>query len=177
MDYRKASGSTSRTQQAHVSGRISSCLSSDEPSLLLSFKCCLAIHPSFLTQSVEGNDISIGLLECAWQSSTLLTEMTKIMIEESLGYHARVDSRIGANGASPIYALAGCVDFDDSTSKQCLIRAAEAFSRSCTCRYSGWRCVKSLTMIAASKVWPERHTDPRERGLLGWKLCVRASKL
>lgn len=105
-----------------------------------SYYSSMVLHP----KSVAGNDIPIGLLEVAWQSSELLTEMTKIMIEESLGYHARVDSRIGANGASPIYALAGCVDFDNSTVayKQCLTWAAEAFSRSGTCRYSDGRYAK-----------------------------------
>ena len=35
------------------------------------------------------------------------------------GYHAMVWPTIGKNGASPIYALAGCVDFDDNNEKNC----------------------------------------------------------
>ena len=62
-----------------------------------------------------GNDLPIGMLIGAWQSSELLTEMASILIQEALGYHTIKDPRIGANGASPIYALAGCVDFDNSS--------------------------------------------------------------
>ena len=64
---------------------------------------------------VPGSDLPIGMLLCAWQSSELLTEMTSILIQEALGYHTIKDPKIGANGASPIYALAGCVDFDNSS--------------------------------------------------------------
>ena len=64
---------------------------------------------------VPGNDLPIGMLICGWQSSELLTEMTSILIQEALGYHTIKDPRIGASGASPIYALAGCVNFDNSS--------------------------------------------------------------
>ena len=38
---------------------------------------------------------------------------------ELQGYHAHIDSVIGASGASPIYALAGCTDFDDANARRC----------------------------------------------------------
>lgn len=35
------------------------------------------------------------------------------------GYHAKVHDVIGRFGASPIWALAGCLDFDDPLEKRC----------------------------------------------------------
>ena len=56
--------------------------------------------------------MAIGVLACAWDSSSLLNELTVMLIREVMGFHAQIDSRVGKNGASPIYALAGCADFD-----------------------------------------------------------------
>ena len=73
-----------------------------------------AFREVYYIACLRGNNLPIGLLEVAWQSSELLTEMTSILIREALGYHTETNSNIGANGASPIYALAGCLDFDNS---------------------------------------------------------------
>lgn len=54
--------------------------------------------------------------------------MTSILIREALGYHTVTDSKIGANGASPIYALAGCIDFDDASIAQKRCGETEASS-------------------------------------------------
>ena len=42
-----------------------------------------------------------------------------MLIREVMGFHAEMHPTLGANGASPIYALAGCVNFDDATNKDC----------------------------------------------------------
>ena len=55
----------------------------------------------------------------AWASSTLLAEMTAVMIREVLGFHAHVDPTVGGNGASPVFALAGCTDFNDKVNRKC----------------------------------------------------------
>ncbi|CAK9000598.1 Uncharacterized protein SCF082_LOCUS6566, partial [Durusdinium trenchii] len=70
-------------------------------------------------QDDSGNDIPIGVIECGWASSTFLNNMALMMIQEVLGFHAVIDPRVGASGASPIYALAGCVDFDNAKEKNC----------------------------------------------------------
>ncbi|CAJ1371271.1 unnamed protein product [Effrenium voratum] len=66
-----------------------------------------------------GESIPIGFLACSWPSSYLLNEMAAMIVQEGLGYHARVDPRVGASGASPIYALGGCANFDSPTDKRC----------------------------------------------------------
>ena len=61
----------------------------------------------------------ISFLECAWQSSELLTTLTLMLTEEVLGFHTRVHPVRGGNGASPIYALAGCTDFNNANDRGC----------------------------------------------------------
>ena len=67
--------------------------------------------------------------------------MTSILIREALGYHTQTDAKIGANGASPIYALAGCIDFDNATiaHKRCGETEALAYQQAlclfCVCQY------------------------------------------
>ncbi|CAK9053649.1 Ephrin_rec_like domain-containing protein [Durusdinium trenchii] len=70
-------------------------------------------------QDDASNNIPIQALECAWASSALLNELTVMLIREVLGFHADIAPQVGASGASPIYALAGCVDFDHATEKNC----------------------------------------------------------
>lgn len=70
-------------------------------------------------QGDASNNIPIQALECAWASSALLNELTVMLIREVLGFHADIAPQVGASGASPIYALAGCVDFDHATEKNC----------------------------------------------------------
>ena len=41
------------------------------------------------------------------------------MIREVLGFHAEVDPTVGGNGASPVFALAGCTDFNDKVNRRC----------------------------------------------------------
>ena len=41
------------------------------------------------------------------------------MIREVLGFHAEVDPTVGGNGASPVFALAGCTDFNDKDNRVC----------------------------------------------------------
>ncbi|CAK9062708.1 unnamed protein product [Durusdinium trenchii] len=61
----------------------------------------------------------IGLFEMAWESNSLLIHMTALMIREVLGFHAEVDPTVGGNGASPVFALAGCTDFNDKDNRVC----------------------------------------------------------
>ena len=49
----------------------------------------------------------------------VLNEMTMILIREVMGFHAEIDPRLGANGASCMYALGGCENFDHPTDKKC----------------------------------------------------------
>ncbi|CAK9093024.1 unnamed protein product [Durusdinium trenchii] len=70
-------------------------------------------------QDDGGNNIPIGVFEMAWASSTLLAEMTAVMIREVLGFHAHVDPTVGGNGGSPVFALAGCTDFNDKVNRKC----------------------------------------------------------
>ena len=56
--------------------------------------------------------MAIGVLACAWDPSSLLNELTVMLIREVMGFHAQIDSRVGKNSLSSIYALAGCADFD-----------------------------------------------------------------
>eukprot|EP00434_Breviolum_minutum_P041830 symbB.v1.2.037213.t1/scaffold5433.1/size27253/2 len=70
-------------------------------------------------QDNAGNDMPVGFLVCAWQSSELLTVLTSILTEEALGFHTIPHPVIGGNGASPIYALAGCTDFDNASDRGC----------------------------------------------------------
>ena len=47
------------------------------------------INGQHLDATVEdgtGSDLPLALLECAWASSTLLSELTKILIQEVMGY-------------------------------------------------------------------------------------------
>ena len=61
----------------------------------------------------------VGFLVCTWQSSELLTVLTSILTEEALGFHTIPHPVKGGNGASPIYALAGCTDFDNASDRGC----------------------------------------------------------
>ena len=54
----------------------------------------------------------IGVLQNSWVSSEVLNQVALIAIQEVLGFHAQMHPVIGANAASPIYALGGCRDFD-----------------------------------------------------------------
>ena len=42
-----------------------------------------------------------------------------MLIREVMGYHAQVHPELGINGGTPIYALGGCVNFNDATNKDC----------------------------------------------------------
>ena len=75
------------------------------------------IHPCL--QDDAGNNMPIGLFEMAWESNSLLIHMTALMIREVLGFHAEVDPTVGGNGASPVFALAGCTDFNDKDNRVC----------------------------------------------------------
>ena len=44
--------------------------------------------------------------------------LARLLLEDGLGYHARIHPKLGSNGASAIYALAGCLDFDEAD-KRC----------------------------------------------------------
>ncbi|CAJ1374394.1 unnamed protein product [Effrenium voratum] len=57
-----------------------------------------------------GKSIPIGFLKGAMPSSDVLTEMLVLMVQEGLGFHAAV--HVSANPTAPIYALAGCIEFD-----------------------------------------------------------------
>eukprot|EP00913_Durusdinium_trenchii_P035644 g33355.t1 len=72
-------------------------------------------------QDGAGIDIPIGIFESNWASSWLLNKLTEMLVQEVMGYHAKVDPRMGANGASCFYALPGCMDFDNKivAEKQC----------------------------------------------------------
>ena len=52
------------------------------------YRVCV-INGQHLDATVEdgtGSDLPLALLECAWASSTLLSELTKILIQEVMGY-------------------------------------------------------------------------------------------
>jgi len=66
----------------------------------------------------QGSPIPLGILNSAWPSAELMAEMVKLLIEERLGFHAEIQPQKGSYGASPIWALAGCLDFDGSD-KRC----------------------------------------------------------
>lgn len=68
-------------------------------------------------QNDHGHNIPIGLFECNWVTSDLMTVMVQIWVEEVLGYHTEISPQKGANAASPIWALAGCINFDDAKDK------------------------------------------------------------
>lgn len=67
----------------------------------------------------QGQDLPLGLLLGNWPSSELLTEITLILLEEVLGFHAEIQEARASFGASPIWALAGCLNFDDRFDKMC----------------------------------------------------------
>ena len=69
--------------------------------------------------SLAGNDMPVGFLVGTWQSSELLTVLTSILTEEALGFHTIPHPVKAGNGASPIYALAGCTDFDNASDRGC----------------------------------------------------------
>ena len=70
-------------------------------------------------QDDAGMDMPIGFLVCAWQSSEFLTLLTSMLTEEVFGFHTRHHPIVGGNGAAPIYALAGCTDFNNVTDRGC----------------------------------------------------------
>ncbi|CAK9089147.1 unnamed protein product [Durusdinium trenchii] len=72
-------------------------------------------------QDGGGNNIKIGIFEGNWPSAGLLSELIKLLMEEVLGFHSEIHEKLGASGASPIWALAGCRDFDAAQydQKQC----------------------------------------------------------
>ncbi|CAK8993410.1 unnamed protein product [Durusdinium trenchii] len=72
-------------------------------------------------QDEAGHDIPIGVFQSNWASSWLLNKLTEMLLQEVMGYHATLDTRMGANGASCFYALPGCLDFDNKivAEKQC----------------------------------------------------------
>ena len=70
-------------------------------------------------QDDAGMDMPIGFLVCAWQSSEFLTLLTSMLTEEVFGFHTRHHPVVGGNGAAPIYALAGCTDFNNVTDRGC----------------------------------------------------------
>ena len=70
-------------------------------------------------QDDAGMDMPIGFLACAWQSSEFLNILTSMLTEEVFGFHTRHHPVVGGNGAAPIYALAGCTDFNNVTDRGC----------------------------------------------------------
>ena len=93
-------------------------------------------------QNHKGSNVSISLFEGNWPSAGLLNEVLRLhgirmlddrqsevegvrleielrlILQEGLGYHAHIHPEVGANGASVIYALGGCTNFD-SKDRQC----------------------------------------------------------
>eukprot|EP00913_Durusdinium_trenchii_P014829 g13906.t1 len=65
-------------------------------------------------QDGGGNNIKIGIFEGNWPSAG-------VSRQEVLGFHSEIHEKLGASGASPIWALAGCRDFDAAQydQKQC----------------------------------------------------------
>lgn len=80
-----------------------------------------AIQPSErkYIKNDQGANMSIGLLEGGWPSAGLLTEMLRLLIGEALGFHVHINDQKGVNSLSPIFALAGCLNFDDPQDKRC----------------------------------------------------------
>ena len=72
---------------------------------------CRQDRRRFILDNQE-NEIPLGLLLGNWPSADLMTAITKILLEEALGFHAEVQEVKASYGASPIWALAGCLDFD-----------------------------------------------------------------
>ncbi|CAK9094254.1 Ephrin_rec_like domain-containing protein, partial [Durusdinium trenchii] len=70
-------------------------------------------------QDDQGRNIPVGMLKGGWPSGDLMTEITMVLLREGLGYHAVVDDRLATYGASPIWALAGCENFDDASKRIC----------------------------------------------------------
>ena len=107
--------------------------------------------------------------------------MTSILIREALGYHTETNSNIGANGASPIYALAGCIDFDNSSisDKRCGQQEARLWEGCVVCG----KCLKLARKPGSMSVWTpglaamrlprasSRRTSP-PLPLMTWATCM-----
>eukprot|EP00435_Cladocopium_sp_Y103_P002342 s4597_g1.t1 len=70
-------------------------------------------------QNSSGADIPVGILSGTWPSAPLLSELVSILINEVIGFHAQIDERAAEYGGSPIYGLAGCINFNAPTDKRC----------------------------------------------------------
>lgn len=70
-------------------------------------------------ESASGDEIPVGILSGTWPSAPLLSHLVRILIMEVIGYHAVIDERMAEYGGSPIYGLAGCINFNAPTDKKC----------------------------------------------------------
>eukprot|EP00439_Symbiodinium_sp_Y106_P060372 s666_g8.t3 len=78
----------------------------------------LAVERSHINTR-DGKDIPIGFFQGAWESAYLTSDIARILVEEVLGYHTWIHPEDGRSAASTPYALAGCLDFNNPTNKQC----------------------------------------------------------
>ena len=74
----------------------------------------------------DGQPMPIGLLEQDMTSSSLMTAIAKILIEEVLGFHTALN--VGSNAQTTPYALAGCTGYND-VRKQSFALCAERETR------------------------------------------------
>lgn len=63
--------------------------------------------------------MAVGFLRCDWASAYLLNEITVLLVQEAVGFHAETHPIVGRFGASPFFALAGCENFDDPQNRRC----------------------------------------------------------
>lgn len=70
-------------------------------------------------RNASGAEIPVGILSGTWPSAPLLSELVSILINEVIGYQAQIDERAAEYGGSPIYGLAGCINFNAPTDKRC----------------------------------------------------------
>eukprot|EP00435_Cladocopium_sp_Y103_P071133 s1096_g36.t2 len=77
-------------------------------------------HRRFLLDaSGKESEMPVGILSGTWPSAPLLSHLVRILIMEVIGYHAVIDERAAEYGGSPIYGLAGCINFNAPTDKKC----------------------------------------------------------
>lgn len=61
-------------------------------------------------KDVTGEDVEIDLVASDWPASEFATALAKVLIEETLGYKAKIKEKRAFSGLEAVLALTGCDD-------------------------------------------------------------------
>ena len=134
-----------------VAGELSSCLTDPIP------------ENARNNITIDGQSLPLGLWVHDWDSAAVVTEVMKILVEETLGYHV-VIGPAGTSSDKGIHALAGCPNGEDC-SDGFLQQGSQPVSSRWHLVFETWTSAESALRTWEDKV-PER--VPERLGTMGY---------